>query len=181
MCHKISPLPVKLAFFPYGNMRRGNAELATLREGGCAVINYNGKSTHTIDAKGRICLPAKFRKKIANEETRDLIVRYDFHGECLYLFTEEDSDAWIEELFAHRGGYDGLKNEDIRLMSMLRERSEDVTLDSAGRINIPKEMLEGVGIDKEALLIGNRGFIEIWDAKRREEAYKDVSMASFLH
>lgn len=144
------------------------------------MIYYNGKSMHTLDAKGRICLPAKFRKKIG-EDVKELIVRYDFHEQCLYVFTEEDSNGWVEELFARQGGYDGLNDEHVKLMSKLQEKSDSASLGAAGRLTIPKEMLENVGITDEALIIGNRGYFEIWDAKRREEVYENVSMASFLH
>lgn len=141
------------------------------------MIELNGTYTHNFDAKGRVSLPAKFRKKLPT----DLIVRYDLKKECLYVFEEEAFNEWIDLFFKKDGGYDPLSEQHIRLRSALHAGAVDVSQDSAGRINIPAEMREGVGIEKEAVLVGNSGYFEIWNAKRREEAFAEVDLASFLH
>lgn len=140
------------------------------------MINLYGTYTHNVDAKGRLSLPAKFRAKLS----ADLVAMVDISGQCLYVFDQEGFEGYVEQIFARKGGYNPLSAEHIELRRQISERATDVTVDSAGRINIPANLREAVGIDKEVTLIGNTGYFEIWDAKRREEARAAVNLAALL-
>ncbi|MBQ3387002.1 MAG: division/cell wall cluster transcriptional repressor MraZ [Eggerthellaceae bacterium] len=140
------------------------------------VINLYGAYTHNIDAKGRLSLPAKFREKLPGY----LVAMVDISGRCLYVFDEEGFDDYVAQLFEHKGGYNPRSMEDIELRSQLMERAVDVSIDSAGRINLPANLRTAVGLDKEVQLIGNAGYFEIWDVKRREQARAAVNLADLL-
>ena len=140
------------------------------------MINLNGLYTHNVDAKGRLSLPAKFRAKLPEE----LVAMVDISGECLYVFDEEGFDGYVEQIFALKGGYNPMKREHIELRRQISERATDVSVDAAGRINIPANLREAVGITKEVCLIGNTGYFEIWDAKRRDAARASVNLADLL-
>ena len=141
-----------------------------------AVINLYGAYTHNIDAKGRLSLPAKFRKKLPE----DLVAMVDIQDKCLYVFDEEGFDAYMEQIFAGMGGYNPMNVTHVSLRSLLSERATDVTIDSAGRINLPAALREAVGLDKEVVLVGNKGYFEIWDAKRRADARAAVDLSQLL-
>ena len=142
------------------------------------MFDLNGEYTHNVDTKGRIALPAKFRKSLP----ADLVVTYDLKKECLYVFDEEGHRAWVASFFEKDGGFDPMSETHLKFRRALKRLAFDVAQDSAGRISIPADMRKMVGISKEVVLIGNTGYFEIWDKKRLEaEGEDDIDLASFLH
>ena len=140
------------------------------------MINLYGAYTHNIDAKGRLSLPSKFRDKLPES----LVAMVELRGKCLYVFDEEGFEDYVAQLFEHKGGYNPRSIEDIELRSQIMERAVDVSIDSAGRINLPATLRSAVGLEKEVQLIGNAGYFEIWDVKRREQARAAVNLADLL-
>ncbi|MBQ6455064.1 MAG: division/cell wall cluster transcriptional repressor MraZ [Eggerthellaceae bacterium] len=141
------------------------------------VFDLNGEYTHNVDSKGRIALPAKFRKSLPT----DLVVTYDLKKECLYVFDEEGHRDWVASFFEMDGGFDQRSETHLKFRRALKRLAFDVAQDSAGRISIPADMRKTVGIDKEVVLIGNTGYFEIWDKKRLEaEGENDIDLSSFL-
>ncbi len=141
------------------------------------MINLFGAYTHNVDAKGRLSLPAKFRKKLPE----DLVVLVEPRKQCLYVFDEEGYVDYVNnQLFAKKGGYDPLNPEHEELRRQISEFADGVTVDSAGRINLSERLRSVVGITREVELIGNAGYFEVWDAKRREEARSTANLADLL-
>ena len=142
------------------------------------MINLFGAYTHNVDAKGRLSLPAKFRKKLPE----DLVVMRDPRRQCLYVFSEEGFDAFVEtQLFAKKGGFDPLNAEHAELRRQIGEFADGVTVDGAGRINLSDRLCDAVGITREVELIGVGDHFEIWDAKRREEARAQANLDDLLN
>ena len=142
------------------------------------MIDLNGAYTHNVDAKGRLTLPAKFRKAIPSDE---LVATINPLNECLYVFgSSEDFNDWVKSFFEHDGGFNSKNLQHVAAQRALKERAMDVTVDSAGRINLPSALCAAVGITREVTIIGNTGYFEIWDAKRREEAKAAFDLADIL-
>lgn len=142
------------------------------------MINLYGAYTHNVDAKGRLSLPAKFRKKLPE----DLVVMVEPRKQCLFVFDEEGYDDYVNNLlFARKGGYDPLNAEHAELRRQIGEFADGVTVDTAGRINLSDRLCAVVGITKEVELIGNAGYFEVWDAKRREEARSRMDLDALLN
>ena len=132
-------------------------------------FDLNGEFRFKVDAKGRIQMPAKFRKVLSN----DLVVSISPHDECLWVFEPVEFDAWVEQVFIDRfGGYNSSSRLHQGLRRKLKRRARDVEVDSAGRIMLPADMREAVGIDKDVVIIGNTGYFEVFDAKRCDEVEK---------
>ncbi len=141
------------------------------------MINLYGSYTHNVDAKGRLSLPAKFRKKLPE----DLVVLVEPRKQCLYVFDEDGYDDYVNnQLFARKGGYDPLNPEHEELRRQISEFADGVSVDSAGRINLSGRLCEAVGITREVTLIGNAGYFEIWDAKRRDDARAASDLTKML-
>ena len=140
------------------------------------MINLHGAYTHNIDAKGRLSLPAKFRKKLPEE----LVAMVDIQDRCLYVFDEEGFDAYMDGLFVGMGGFNPLNVTHINLRSLLSERATDVSIDSAGRINLPANLRQAAGLEKEVELVGTPDHLEIWDAKRRADVRAAVDLKQLL-
>ncbi len=133
------------------------------------------KGTHRfkVDAKGRMSLPASFRKVLSS----DLVVTPNPHDECIYVFEPESFDQWIEDAFARVGGYNPLDAAHVAQRRKLFARAVDVTTDSAGRIMLSADQRKKVGIDKDVVLVGNSGYFEVWDAKRYDQVDADVDLS----
>lgn len=138
------------------------------------VINLNGSFHHKVDAKGRMSLPASFRKALPT----DLVVTIDPFGECLRVYVTSAFNAWVKQVFVDKfDGYDSTNRQHVRLRGKLKARAADVSIDAAGRIMLPSGQREEVGIDKDVVVAGNEGYFEIWDAKRFDQDDEDSDLA----
>ena len=142
------------------------------------TVDLNGSYRFKTDAKGRVSLPAKFRKVLSE----DLVVASALTGDYLMVFDGQDSfNAWVDGIFVDKfGGYNSTNREQMMLRSMLKGNAFDVQPDSAGRILLPAELREKAGIDKEVVIVGNTGFFEVWSEQRRNELVQEIDISSLL-
>src|SRR2546430_9604563 len=123
---------------------------------------FIGRYQHTIDPKGRVSVPAKYRNVLAQHEGNLIVVPQD---QCLnvYPFT-----AWERVV----GALNDQSQFDERLRRVGRlwiSRAKEVELDGAGRILLPSDSREQAGLGKDVTLVGlGRDFFEIWDRRRVE-------------
>ena len=117
---------------------------------------FLGDYQHTLDAKGRVSLPAKFRA----EMTGRLVVAKGFEG-CLYVYAADEYNNFVEGLVAS-GDFDPKKR---RVRRFFTSGSTETELDSAGRISLPANLREYAQLTKDVEVTGNGNRIEIWDAK----------------
>jgi len=120
-----------------------------------------GEYQHTLDAKGRLFIPAKLREQLG-----DSFVMTKGLDDCLFVYPQE---AW-EEL-----------EQKIRQLPMSKSRSlqrfflssaADVTVDRQGRIVIPPVLRSYAKLERDVVVIGVGERAELWDA-RRWNAYTD--------
>ena len=147
----------------------GIAEDAPRRE-----VDLNGEFRLKVDGKGRVTLPAKFRKVLSS----DLTVTRDPFDECVYAFEAPDFNQWVESVmggaFPERKANDRQQDKYHRA---LKSRARDVEVDSAGRIMLSADMREACGIDKDIIVVGNGSRFEVWDAERYEAMMDDVDLS----
>jgi len=124
---------------------------------------FIGRYQHTIDPKGRVRIPARYRTALAQYEGTLLVVPQD---QCLNVYPFA---AWERVV--------GALNEQSQFDERLRRvgrlwisRAREVELDGAGRILLPPDSRQQAGLVKDVTLVGlGREFFEIWDRKRFEE------------
>lgn len=137
------------------------------------TVDLNGEFRFKVDAKGRVSLPAKFRKVLS----ADLVVTLNPKDECLYVFESAGFNAWVAKVFRDKfGGYDETSELHVRLRRKLKSRAKDVEVDASGRIMLPADAREVVGIEKDVAVVGNTGYFEIWDAKRYKTQDDDTDL-----
>jgi len=120
-----------------------------------------GKNKNSIDSKNRICIPHKFRGDFGGR----CILTKDFLDDCLNLYP---IDAWEE--FCEK--IEKLPSVQMRRMRQLvYSNSDEVEIDSQGRIIINQDLAIDVGLlnEKEAMIIGNKTFAQIWNVSKWEE------------
>ena len=115
---------------------------------------FLGRFEHSVDNKGRVAVPARFRDKLSGE----LIITRG-NDRCLYLFTEEAWGPLAEKLNALPTGDQDARNMRRAIFSA----AEPVELDKQGRIIIPDHLRQYASIDGNVAVIGVGNYIEIWD------------------
>lgn len=139
-------------------------------------VDLNGEFRFKVDSKGRVALPAKFRKVLSKE----LTVTLELKDECLYVFETPDFNRWVNNLFIGKfGKYDDTDPQHVGFRRKLKSRTDDVEVDASGRIMLPAKARAAAGIDKEVVLVGNTGRFEIWDADRYDRADAEIDLGLF--
>mgnify|MGYP002518804944 CR=1 FL=1 len=110
-----------------------------------------GRYLHTVDSKGRVFVPAKFRSDLQG----DLVIVKGL-DECIVLYNEAQWQAFIKKLEA----YGDVKMKEIKRFFL--ESAFSTELDSQGRIAISQELREHAGIEKEIAFVGLNNCVEIW-------------------
>ena len=125
---------------------------------------FLGEFAHTIDSKGRLTLPAKFRSALLD----GVVVTRGLDG-CLFIFTKADfetlSGRTADIPLTHADGRD--------FMRMLYSGAADVELDKQGRVLLPQVLRDFAGLNGEAVVVGVNTRVEVWDraawTSRREK------------
>ncbi len=126
---------------------------------------FRGRYQHTIDPKGRLSVPSKYRDVLAQYDGSTLIVVPNDQAIEVHPLQEwERIEARINETSS-------MFDPEVRRMGRLYiSRAKDVELDSAGRILLPPDTRTQAGIIRDVTLVGvGRKLFEIWDRKRFEE------------
>jgi MraZ protein len=146
------------------NKHRALAQLFLLQHLLTRALNFTmfrGQNNISIDAKGRITLPARYRDQVNEISKGKLIIATD-SPECLLIYPY---DTWlpIEEEIMRRPTIDPEVRE---LQRQLVGRASEQDMDSQGRVMMPPELREVAGLDKDVVLLGLRHRFELWDAAK---------------
>ena len=115
-------------------------------------FGLNGRFEHTIDAKGRVFVPAKLRDKLGEGFVAAAVMDH-----CVCLYSQEEWDKLVEGLSAMP------LTKARRLQRHLSANAADVQVDAQGRILLPRHLLAYAALEKEALIIGAGNRAEIWN------------------
>lgn len=130
---------------------------------------FMGEYRHSLDAKNRIIVPAKFRDALG--ET--FVVTKGLDG-CLAVYTEE---KWAD-MIARLERIPATKKEARLYMRSLTSKAVECTLDKQGRIQLPQFLLSTAAIDKSCVVVGVADHVEIWP-EEHWDAYDDEASLSF--
>ena len=121
---------------------------------------FRGGFVHSIDDKGRIIIPQKFRLLLGEKfvVTKGL-------DRCLWIFTEEEFRKLDERLKAQPV----LNANAVRLQRFFSAEAVDGAADGQGRVALPVNLREYAGIDRETMIVGAGNRIEIWSKPRWDE------------
>lgn len=120
---------------------------------------YYGEYAHTLDEKGRIILPSKFREMLGDK----CHVTRGYDG-CLTVYDDEGWDKCLQRMI------ENLEHETDRshrrVNRSLASGGVDVNIDKQGRMLIPASLRDYAGIDKDVSIIGQVDKIEIWNTEK---------------
>lgn len=117
---------------------------------------FIGEYLHTIDAKGRMIIPAKFREKLGEE----FVVTLGLDG-CLFLYPNEEWMSFVSELKNLPGS-----KEARQLQRYFMAGASECEMDKQGRILIPPKLREHGALLKDIVFVGVLSKVEIWSKER---------------
>lgn len=145
-------------------------------EGGATLTSLVGEFRYKLDAKGRLSLPADFRKELP----KNLMITLSPKNDSLYVFDPDGFSAWVSSLFEKDGGFQASNSKHVNMRKVLNSRAKKVDLDSSNRIGLTAELREAAGLDKDVVLVGDTDHFEIWDAKRWDDFCNSVDLTSLF-
>jgi len=128
---------------------------------------FIGTINAKTDAKGRVFVPASFRKILQSSGDSRLILRKDVYQDCLILYSEK---TWKEELNKLRACLNEWNEEEQHLFRQFSWLVESLDLDSSGRILIPKRYLQMAHISNTVCFVGMNMTIELWNPDQLAES-----------
>ncbi|MAT58396.1 MAG: division/cell wall cluster transcriptional repressor MraZ [Melioribacteraceae bacterium] len=139
---------------------------------------FIGNFTYSIDAKGRVSIPAKLRKYV-KPDANDSFVITRGTVQCIDVYP---LDIWREYVAAKVSKLNPFDpQEAIFIRMFLQEASED-KLDVQSRLIIPKSLIEYAGIEKEVFILGAMQKIELWNPniyqeyiKKSDKSYEEIA------
>lgn len=139
------------------------------------MLQLLGEFDCKLDAKGRLMVPSKLVKQLPNVEEEGLVVNRGFEKH-LVIYPKKVWEGIVEEL-AKLNPYEQKTREFIRYFT---RGATDLSMDATGRVNLPKSLLESVGIEinTDVVLACQFDKIEVW-SKKSYEAIFDKEPADF--
>lgn len=131
------------------------------------MMGFIGEYNHTVDAKGRVIVPSRFREKLGDE----FIVTKGL-DKCLWVYEQTEWEAFEKKLAALP-----TNNEKARKLSRFYLAGATMCeVDKQGRILLPAVLRSFAQIEKDAVLVGNNNHVEIWDkdAWNQYNNYDDI-------
>jgi len=135
------------------------------------MATFIGDYSCRLDAKGRVILPSAFKKQLPPAAEERFVVRKDIFEGRVGLFSIDDWNRQLEKIRSRINPYN--REHNIFLRNFFKGTAE-VALDSSNRLLIPKRLLDLAGIQKDVVLAGQDGRIEMW----AEEVYARIDMPS---
>ncbi len=122
---------------------------------------FMGEYSHSIDAKGRVIVPSKFRELLGEE----FVVTKGLDG-CLFVFPKTEWKTFEEKLRSLP-----VANKEARKFSrFFLAGAAALEVDKQGRVLLPGVLREFAGLEKEVVLVGVSSRVEIWNKEAWEEA-----------
>jgi len=127
-------------------------------------IVFRGFNRISIDNKGRLAVPSRYRELISVQAENSLVITLNPLDRSLWLYPLPEWEV-IEDKLASLSDFD---KQSRRTKQMMRGYATDCQLDSQGRILIPKELRDYSELSKKAVILGQGNKFEIWNEKAWE-------------
>lgn len=136
------------------------------------MTRFIGNIEAKTDEKGRVFLPATFRRVLQKSGDEKLMLRKDIHQRCLVLYPES---TWNEQLDALRNRLNRCNRQEQMWFRQFVAGVDELTIDGNGRILIPKRYHEAIELKAEVRFIGMDDTIELWAKEVADSAFADES------
>lgn len=121
---------------------------------------FSGVTNLSMDAKGRLIVPAKHRDVLLAESADKLVLTSHIHP-CLLLYPEQAWDPIAAKIMA-------LSSFDMKSAALQRRvvgYADHITLDASGRLLVSPELRDLAALKKDVVMVGQGSHFELWDAE----------------
>jgi MraZ protein len=126
---------------------------------------FRGWYEHTMDGKGRVSVPSRFREILTEKYSEELIVtNFD---RCLVAYPREEWDVLERKL----SSAPQLKKEVKSFQRFFISSATECPLDRQGRVLIPPTLRQYADLDRNVVIVGMLKKIEIWSQARWQEVF----------
>ena len=129
---------------------------------------FLGKIDAKLDAKGRVFVPAVFRKVLSEEERERVVVRMETDEKYLVVYPESVWNRQVMELQSKLNEWDP---EDQMLLMQFVGDAEVLDFDAQGRVLLPKRLQGRLGGDSELVFVGMVDRIALWSKSKYDEQF----------
>lgn len=141
---------------------------------------FLGTYHHSLDTKGRVSIPARYRELLSAEAEPGLVltISYGDASQCVAAYPRAPFHRFAQRLIS-----DGPMDPQLdRYARAILPSSQEVSFDRQGRILIPTHLRELVGMEREVTWVGMFNRMEIWDRTKWESAHrKDLAEVGDLN
>lgn len=133
-------------------------------------VRFIGNIEARTDAKGRVFLPAVFRKELQASGEDSLVLRKDVFQSCLVLYP---ASVWNEQMDVLRSRLNRWNATHQQIFRQFVSDAEVMSIDANGRILLPRRYLAMAGITQSVRFIGMDDTIEIWSSEALQTPFMD--------
>ena len=135
---------------------------------------FRGSNSVTLDARGRMALPARFRQVVLDHCDGQVVITIDIREPCLVLYPLPE---W-ERIESQLQSLPNVQSSSRDIQRLLIGNATDVELDGHGRARIPPTLREFAGLEKRLIVAGIGKKIEIWSEERWNAGRENWSAAA---
>ncbi len=136
--------------------------------------DFKGKFDHSIDAKNRINIPAKYRKLFAENGEQDLVANWASIEPCITVYPKSRYDELTQ---LYRTKLSTINKRDRQFLRLWTMFAWDCTFDNQGRINISPDLIEKANLTRDVVIIGAVDRIEIWNPETLKQHEESAALA----
>lgn len=130
------------------------------------ISMFMGEYHHSIDDKGRLIIPAKFREGLGEK----FIITRGLEN-CLFVYAEQDFQKIVNKLET----LPFTKKDARNFMRFFLSGASEAEFDKQGRIHITSPLISYAGLEKECIIIGSGDRLEIWSSKAWNDFFESAS------
>ncbi len=138
------------------------------------MIGFLGEYEVTMDAKGRFLVPAAFKKQLATDSANQFVINRGIE-QCLTLYPIQ---TW-EPVFSEISKLNDFDPQVREFRRSFLNGATMVEMDGAGRLLLPKHLIEYAGLEKDVLMVSAVDKIEIWDSTKYKKLFESFSPEAY--
>ena len=131
---------------------------------------FYGEHEHTIDKKGRLIIPSKFRESFKEYDIEKFYITRGL-DKCLFLFTENE---WKTQESKFKS-VSFTKSESRKFNRLYFSGASNIECDKQGRILLPQYLKDYAGIKRDVMIVGVSNRIEIWSKEEWRKYYEGAA------
>ncbi len=121
-------------------------------------VGFRGATKVTLDAKGRMAIPTRYRERLSARCDGEIVVTVD-KDQCLLIYPLPDWEE-LERKLVRLPSMNKIARNIVRIMVGY---ATEVEMDANGRVLVSRELRDFASLDKQAMLIGQGNKFELWD------------------